>query len=145
MSMTFYQQEVLRIRNAIYPKEYLCDQVVEAKRYIDDHYDNIIRLEDVAGKAAISKFHFIRVFKKLYGITPNQYLISVRIDKAKQLLKRGVSVSDTCYFVGFDSTTTFTGLFKKLTGYTPSTLLKQQLPATAIVPVLFNPAWKKEH
>ena len=141
--MTYYHQEVLRLRTIICPREYLCDQVVEAKRYIDDHYDSIIRLDDIAGKASMSKFHFIRLFKKLYGVTPNQYLASVRINKAKNLLKSGISVSDACYYVGFDSTTTFTALFKKITGHTPSAILKKQVPATVMAPVIYNPAWKK--
>jgi AraC-like DNA-binding protein len=50
----------------------------------------------------------------------------VRIGKAKELLKDGRSVSDVCYAVGFESLSSFSGLFKRLEGLTPSAYLRQQ-------------------
>ena len=57
-------------------------------------------------------------------MTPNQYLILVRINKAKELLKKDNSVLEVCFAVGFDSPTTFAGLFKKLVGSSPRSFKK---------------------
>jgi len=109
-----------------YPKMYLYRRLVQAKLFIDAHYAAPIDLENIADEAYFSKFHFIKQFKSIYQQTPHQYLISVRIRKATQLLAEGVPVSDVCYAVGFESVSTFSGLFKKLTGNTPSAYLAQQ-------------------
>jgi len=118
--MTFYQQQFLKIRSELYADDSVCQQVMRAKRFIDNHFSENIDLDGIASKAALSKFHFIRVFKRLYGRTPHQYVISVRIGQAKRLLRTNGSVKDVCFAVGFESTSSFTGLFKKATGYTPS-------------------------
>ena len=118
--MTFYNEQVLKIRAGIYPKEYLCRQVIQSKLFIDTNFSKNINLHDMARKALFSKFHFIRLFKKNYGRTPYQYLTEVRIAKAKKLLLSGMTVSEVCLSVGFESATSFTGLFKKMTGKTPS-------------------------
>ena len=103
-----------------YPKQYLYHRVVRAKLYIDDAFALDIDLANIAGEACFSKFHFIRLFKTMYGRTPHQYLIHVRIEQAKQLLASGETVASACYSVGFDSITSFTGLFKRRTGETPA-------------------------
>lgn len=103
-----------------YPRVYLYRRLVQAKLFIDVHYEQALVLGDIAGEAFFSKFHFIRLFKKSYGKTPHQYLTHVRIEKAKHFLKNGFSVNEVCFMVGFDSPTSFAGLFKKLTRYTPS-------------------------
>jgi AraC-like DNA-binding protein len=74
----------------------------------------------MASEANFSKYHFIRLFKKAYGKAPHQYLIAVRIENAKLLLQSHHSVSETCFAVGFDSPASFSSLFKKMTGLTPS-------------------------
>lgn len=109
-----------------YPKMYLYRRLVQAKLFIDAHYAEPIDLENIADEAYFSKFHFIKQFKSIYQQTPHQYLIGVRIAKATQLLGEGMPVSDVCYAVGFESVSTFSGLFKKLTGNTPSAYLAQQ-------------------
>ncbi|QMW04467.1 helix-turn-helix domain-containing protein [Spirosoma foliorum] len=124
--MTFYQQQVLKFKNELYPHESLCQQVVQAKRFMDSQLDNNLTLDAIAQEASVSKFHFIRLFKKLYGQTPHQYLILVRIAKAKQLLRTNNSIKDVCFAVGFDSTSSFTGLFKKITGSTPTVYKNRQ-------------------
>jgi AraC-like DNA-binding protein len=103
-----------------YPKVYLYRRIVKAKLFIDDNYADTIELDQIADEAFFSKFHFIRLFKKTYGKTPHQYLTWVRIEKSKLLLSKETPISEVCYAVGFDSISSFTGLFKRIVGQTPS-------------------------
>jgi len=109
-----------------YEKIYLYKRIVRAKLFIDDHYSDNIDLNNISDQAHFSKFHFIRLFKSIYGSTPNNYLIKIRMDKAKILLAKGHSVLETSIMVGFDSPTSFTGMFKKISGQTPSTFQREQ-------------------
>ena len=106
--------------NEQYPKIYFYRRLVQAKLFIDTHYADDIVLDNIADEAYFSKFHFIREFKNIYRRTPHQYLIFVRIEKAMDLLKVGHSVSDVCYAVGFESLSSFSRLFKRVAGVTPS-------------------------
>jgi transcriptional regulator GlxA family with amidase domain len=103
-----------------YPKIYLYKRIVQAKLFIDNHFSERTDLKNIADEAYFSKFHFTRLFKTIYGKTPHQYLIAVRIDKAKELLQTNLSVMEICFAVGFDSVSSFTGLFKRCTHLTPS-------------------------
>jgi AraC-like DNA-binding protein len=107
-----------------YPKVYLYRRMVQAKLYIDAHYADAIDLNNIADEASFSKFHFIRLFKKIYQCTPHQYLIKVRIEHAKDFLKDDLSITDVCYRIGFESISSFSSLFKNITGTSP--LLYQQ-------------------
>jgi AraC-like DNA-binding protein len=109
-----------------YPKVYLYRRIVQAKLFIDRNYAQAIDANHIADEAYFSKFHFIRLFKKIYGKTPHQYLIFVRIEKAMELLKTNIPVSEVCYAVGFESLSSFSGLFKRMTSSTPSYYLQQQ-------------------
>jgi AraC-like DNA-binding protein len=109
-----------------YPKVYLYRRIVQAKLFIDNHYSNNIDLDNIADEAYFSKFHFIRLFKNIYGKTPHQYLIFVRIENAVQFLRSDKTVSEVCFSVGFESLTSFSGLFKRSMGVSPSTYLAQQ-------------------
>jgi AraC-like DNA-binding protein len=102
-----------------FPKPAQVERIVQAKHFIDAHACEDIRLQDMAATACLSLFHFTRLFKKCYGCTPHQHLTTVRISKAKQLLAVGVTVTNTGFSVGYTSITSFTGLFKKITGITP--------------------------
>lgn len=111
---------------ASYPKGYLYKRIVQAKLFIDSNYHDQLNLDNIADEAFFSKFHFIRLFKMAYGKTPHQYLTAVRIEAAKQLLKTNIPVGEVCYSVGFDGISSFTGLFKRLTGTTPSSFQIEQ-------------------
>jgi AraC-like DNA-binding protein len=124
--MTFYNDEVKRISNSLYPHDDLTKQIIRSRLYIDKHFSDNINLDKIARKAFVSKFHFIRVFKKYYGRTPNQYLQQVRIEKAKKLLQKGNSIEEVCNAIGFVSKTTFISLFKKMTGKTPFVFQNQR-------------------
>jgi AraC-like DNA-binding protein len=109
------------------PKIYLSRRIVQAKLFIDDHFADQINLHAIADEAFFSKFHFIRLFKNIYGKTPHQYLTWVRIEKAKILLQTEIKIADVCFAVGFSSISSFTGLFKRITALTPSSYQQQQL------------------
>ena len=136
-----------------YPKVYLYKRIVQAKRYIDSHFAETLDLDNISDEATFSKFHFIRIFRKVYGKTPYQYLTSVRIENAMQFLKLNKSVTETCFEVGFESMSSFSGLFKRLVGVSPSVYLSQQQQIKAHIakaPLDFIPGcfaeskgWKK--
>ena len=125
-----------------YPRMYLYRRLVQAKLFIDMHYAEPIDLDAIADEAYFSKFHFIKQFKSIYHRTPHQYLIHVRVEKARQLLNSGTPVTDACYAVGFESLPSFSGLFKRVTGMSPSAYLAQQQDLKARVaeaPLTFIP------
>jgi AraC-like DNA-binding protein len=103
-----------------YPKQYLYRRIVRAKLFIDENFSLPIDLGNVSGEACFSRFHFARLFRDIYGMTPHQYLTSVRMDKARELLENDASVKEACFAVGFDSVASFTALFKRRLGLTPA-------------------------
>jgi AraC-like DNA-binding protein len=110
----------LKQEQETYPRFYLYNRIVKAKLFIDKNFGEKIDLDQIADEAYFSKFHFVRLFKSIYGKAPHQYLIQVRIDNARKLLQANVSVTDTCYIIGFESISSFSALFKKCEGKTPS-------------------------
>jgi AraC-like DNA-binding protein len=140
---------------SVYPKVYLYRRIVQAKLYIDENYAESIALVNISDEAYFSKFHFIRLFRKIYGKTPHQYVIKVRIESAMELLRANTGVTETCFSVGFESVSSFSALFKKLVGISPSVYLQQQQQIKAHIakaPLDFIPGcfaekkgWKKSN
>ena len=95
-------------------------RVVSAKLFIDDNYCEAIDLQEISSRAYLSRFHFHRLFTRIYRKTPHQYLTRKRIEKAKDLLAENKSVSDVCNEVGFESLGSFSVLFKKEIGFAPT-------------------------
>lgn len=118
--MTYYIQELERIKGICFSNKVQIDIAVNTKKYIDTNFDKEINLDLLAHLRYTSKYHLIRVFKKYYGITPRQYLINKRIEKAKNNLQEGKSVTNTCYAIGFESINSFSNLFRAKTGIPPS-------------------------
>ena len=99
--------------------EDIYQRVVTAKLYIDDNFAEPIDLKDISEKAFLSRFHFHRLFTRIYRKTPHQYLTRKRIEKAKDLLAENKPVIDVCNEVGFESIGSFSVLFKKEIGFAP--------------------------
>ena len=95
-AMTYYQQQVLSIRKAVYPHEDLGEKMVRAKKYIHGHYGGIVSLDVMAQEACMSQFHFIRLFRRYFGRTPHAYLKEVRLAEAKRPTTRFSSNRSTC-------------------------------------------------
>ena len=95
-------------------------RIVAAKVFIDENYHEAIDLNEISQKAYLSRFHFHRLFSKVYKKTPLQYLTAKRIEKAKTLLSENKPVTDVCNEVGFESLGSFSVLFKKEIGFAPT-------------------------
>jgi AraC-like DNA-binding protein len=74
----------------------------------------------VARASAISPYHFIRQFHAVFGVTPHQWRIDRRLERAQALLAAGGSVTDACLDVGFSSVGSFSALFTRRLGVAPS-------------------------
>jgi len=97
------------------------NKIQQAVRFINDHYRTDICLDAVAWEVRMSPAHFSRIFKKVMGLSYQDYLHSRRITKAKNLLRTSAqSVSEIAVSLGFADPTGFGRGFKKLTSYTPS-------------------------
>ncbi|GEM45412.1 helix-turn-helix domain-containing protein [Deinococcus cellulosilyticus] len=96
-------------------------RVHRARDFLEAHLHQPITLEDLAGVANLTVFHFCRAFKHIFHCTPNAYLTHRRLERAKWLLKHtSLSVLEVTLDVGFESPTTFSTVFKKRFGMTPT-------------------------
>ena len=118
-SKTFYQQQLEKIAQNHLLMEHQYVQIRQSRTFMEKYLAENIELENMAAAAFMSRFHYIRIFKQIYGITPRQHLRDLRINKAKELLKQGVPVTQVCYDVGYESLPTFSNAFKRGTGYSP--------------------------
>ena len=95
--------------------------ITEAKHYIQQHYQEALRLEDVSSAVGFNATYFSTLFKKETGQNFMDYLTELRISKAKELLcGEELSVQDVAEQVGYRDLKYFSRLFKKLTGVSPS-------------------------
>jgi AraC-like DNA-binding protein len=123
--MTYYLKEITRIKNNCYANQGQLDTVIGTRHYINNNFDNELNLDLLSHIRFTSKFHLLRLFKRYYGQTPMQYLIDRRLDKSKELLLKGQSVTETCFDIGFESPSSFSTLFKSKFGLTPTEFQKK--------------------
>ncbi|MEO5678894.1 MAG: helix-turn-helix transcriptional regulator [Acidimicrobiales bacterium] len=91
-----------------------------ARDHMDRHYAEPLDVPTIARAALMSPSHFSRKFRAAYGETPYSYLMTRRIERAKALLRQGMSVTDTCVAVGCTSLGSFSSRFTEIVGETPS-------------------------
>jgi len=126
-----------------------------ARDLLEEVPEEPVSIEEIAREVGISPFHFIRQFEAVFGLTPHQFRIQSRLDRARRLLATGQhSVTDVCMEVGFSSLGSFSDLFTRRVGATPSAYQRRlramvQVPGTlprALIPGCFSlmtclPAW----
>jgi AraC-like DNA-binding protein len=110
-------------------------QAVErALQTMHSHLHELLTLEDLASVAYLSPSHFHRVFHRLIGIPPGEFLSALRFQAARRLLvTTSLSVTDICFEVGYTSTGSFTSRFTQLVGLSPR-LLRQRAHAFEPLP-----------
>jgi AraC-like DNA-binding protein len=97
-------------------------RLVRAQKFIDECFHLPLDLQQISSEACLSRFHFLRLFRRAFNKTPHQYLTQRRIERAKELLtSSGLSVTDVCFEVGFESLGSFSSLFHKHVGHPPIT------------------------
>jgi AraC family transcriptional regulator len=94
--------------------------ISQAVEYIRAHYKEPIRIDDAAAIALQSRFHFIRSFKAATGYAPYQFVLHLRMEEAKRLLRRtSHTVTEISFMLGFSAPSQFYRAFEKSLGATP--------------------------
>ena len=117
----------LILTSVIYTKPYK-DIFIDKKiikntyEFINDSIDTNFTLDSLASNVNLSKYHFLRIFKKEFGLTPHAFIVNERLNRANALIQKGLSISQASVEVGFSDQSHFSRNFKKYFGYTPSYL-----------------------
>ena len=104
--------------------------LLRAKDLIDARYAEPLDVAEIARAARLSPAHFSREFRRAFGETPHQYLLTRRLERAASLLRStDRSVSDICFLVGLRSVGSFTTSFGRAYGVTPTAYRAAYPPA----------------
>ena len=102
-------------------REELYRRVHCARDYIAAMYHMPITLDDIAAVACLSPNHLLRSFKQVFGGTPHQFITALRLEEAQRLLRNTeIPVTEICFAIGFESLGTFSWLFRRHFGVSPS-------------------------
>ena len=104
--------------------------LLRAKDLADARYFEPLDVEDLAGVAGLSRAHFSREFRRVYGESPHAYLLTRRLERAAALLRAtDHSVADICLSVGLQSVGSFTTSFTRTYGVSPTAYRAKFPPA----------------
>ena len=94
--------------------------ITRALHYINENLRGPLNLDEISNTANLSKGHFSRIFKKITGLSPFNYIIAIRMERASKLLNStNLNVTEICYQIGYESLSYFCETFKKWTGLYP--------------------------
>jgi len=111
-----------------------------ARDHADRHYAEPLDLDALAAAAGLSKYHFLRLFRATYGVTPAGYVSRRRIERAQDLLRAtNLTVTEVCHAVGFSSLGSFSSRFRALVGESPREFQRRYAEGAPHIPgcVLF--------
>jgi AraC-like DNA-binding protein len=111
-------------------------RLCRARDLIHDRFATPLDLDTLARTAGVSRYHFLRSFQRAFGQTPHQRLVDVRLVHAKERLRGGVAVTDVCLDVGFSSLGSFSQLFHRRVGVSPSRY-QREVRTLVQVPLLY--------
>jgi AraC-like DNA-binding protein len=94
-----------------------------AAEYMNDNYTVRFNLSEISASAGLSKYYFDRAFKKAFGISPQRYFLTLRLDRAKEILSgpaaRRKPLAEIALNLGFADQSHFTNAFRRYSGMTP--------------------------
>jgi transcriptional regulator GlxA family with amidase domain len=106
--------------------------LLRAKDLADARFAEPLQVADLAEAAGLSRAHFSRAFRSVFGIPPHVYLLTRRLERAATMLRStDRSVADICMAVGFQSVGSFTTSFTRMFGMSPSAYRESFPPAVA--------------
>jgi len=123
LAITITHQIVRSILKITSKSDFITDkfEIENIVDYLSQHFGEKLTISALAQIAKKSESHFIRIFKKETGQSPMEFLMKVRLDKAKKLLRSGTkNITEVSLQCGFSSTSHFSSSFTKHTGITPS-------------------------
>jgi AraC-like DNA-binding protein len=110
--------------------------LVRGRDLADARYAEPIKVSDMARAAGLSPAHFSRSFQRTFGVSPHQYLLTRRLERAAALLRNtDRTVTDICFLVGLDSVGSFTTSFRRVFGTTPTAYRAAHPPASNLARV----------
>ena len=114
----------------------------QARDHADRHYTEPLDLAQLAAVAGISKYHFQRLFRATYGLSPAAYLTERRIERAQDLLRAtNLTVTEVCHAVGFSSLGSFSSRFRELVGEAPSEFQRRYADGAPHIPGCYVFMW----
>lgn len=93
--------------------------IKKAKEFMSENYHLDLNLDDISDALDVSKYHFLRTFKDKTFLSPHNYLMLKRIEKAKELLQKGETLTNTAHICGFNDQSHLNRRFKSIMGLTP--------------------------
>jgi AraC-like DNA-binding protein len=94
--------------------------ILDAKSFMDQHILDNLSLEKICLQAGVSKYHFIRVFKNIFSVSPYQYQKRKRLGMAKLEIDKGRSIKETAFLFGYGDVPAFSKAFKQVFGQSPA-------------------------
>jgi AraC-like DNA-binding protein len=125
----------------------LARHLLRARDLVDGCYAEPLDLEGLARAAHVSPRHFSRSFRRTFGETPHQYLLTRRIERARHLLRTtDMPVAEVCLAVGFSSVGSFTTTFRRHVGVSPTAYRRGSggQRSADTIPLCFALAWARQ-
>ena len=101
------------------------DYAIYTKTQLDNTYMQKVNIEKIANTLHIDRRHLTSVFRKTYGVSPQEYLMRLRLERAKEFIQLGHTVSNAATMSGFSDLCNFSRMFKTHYGHNPSSLRRK--------------------
>ena len=125
----------------------LARHLLRARDLVDSAYAEPLDLEALARAAHVSPRHFSRSFRRTFGETPHQYLLTRRLERARHLLRTtDLQVAEVCLAVGFTSVGSFTSTFRRRVGVSPTAYRREHAGPSDVdrIPLCTVMAWARQ-